>query len=141
MNTRTSAADAAPAQDARLIKLFAAHGPLGAQVEGFAPRPQQLELADAILRAIESSSTLVVEAGTGIGKTFAYLVPAFLAGGKVIISTGTKTLQDQLYERDVPAVRKLILLLPPVTSAPVTTISYSLFALLSNYVYILNFLF
>ena len=108
MNTRTSAADAAPAQDARLIKLFAAHGPLGAQVEGFAPRPQQLELADAILRAIESSSTLVVEAGTGIGKTFAYLVPAFLAGGKVIISTGTKTLQDQLYERDVPAVRKAL---------------------------------
>ena len=62
-------------------------------------------MASAILRAIEDTSTLVVEAGTGIGKTFAYLVPALLAGGKVIVSTGTKTLQDQLFERDLPTVR------------------------------------
>jgi len=65
-------------------------------------------MAAAILRAIENSETLVVEAGTGIGKTFAYLVPAFLAGGKVIVSTGTKNLQDQLFERDVPTVRKAL---------------------------------
>ena len=62
-------------------------------------------MASAILRAIEDTSTLVVEAGTGIGKTFAYLVPALLACGKVIVSTGTKTLQDQLFERDLPTVR------------------------------------
>jgi ATP-dependent DNA helicase DinG len=62
-------------------------------------------MAAAILHAIEDTRTLVVEAGTGVGKTFAYLVPALLAGGKVIVSTGTKTLQDQLFERDLPTVR------------------------------------
>ncbi len=62
-------------------------------------------MAQAILQAIEQGSALAVEAGTGTGKTFAYLVPALLAGGKVIISTGTKTLQDQLHDRDLPAVR------------------------------------
>ena len=94
--------------DHRLARLFAADGALAACVDGFGLRPQQLEMAAAILRAIEDSGTLVLEAGTGIGKTFAYLVPAFLAGGKVIVSTGTKTLQDQLFERDVPAVRKAL---------------------------------
>jgi ATP-dependent DNA helicase DinG len=68
-------------------------------------RPQQLELARAILQAIERDAVLVAEAGTGTGKTLAYLAPALLAGGKVIVSTGTKTLQDQLYDRDLPAVR------------------------------------
>jgi ATP-dependent DNA helicase DinG len=62
-------------------------------------------MAEAIRGAIERTEVLVAEAGTGTGKTFAYLVPALLAGGKVIISTGTKTLQDQLYDRDLPAVR------------------------------------
>jgi len=62
-------------------------------------------MAQAILAAIERTGILVAEAGTGTGKTFAYLVPALLAGGKVIVSTGTKTLQDQLYDRDLPAVR------------------------------------
>jgi len=94
--------------DHRLARLFAADGALAALVDGFDLRPQQLEMAGAILRAVEDSGTLVLEAGTGIGKTFAYLVPAFLAGGKVIVSTGTKTLQDQLFERDVPAVRKAL---------------------------------
>jgi len=62
-------------------------------------------MAQAILAAIERTGILVAEAGTGTGKTFAYLAPALLAGGKVIVSTGTKTLQDQLYDRDLPAVR------------------------------------
>jgi ATP-dependent DNA helicase DinG len=62
-------------------------------------------MARAILGAVERSEVLVVEAGTGTGKTFAYLVPALIAGGKVIVSTGTKTLQDQLFDRDLPAVR------------------------------------
>jgi ATP-dependent DNA helicase DinG len=88
--------------------VFAAQGPLAAQVPGYRPRPQQLEMAEAILGAIEKGSSLAVEAGTGTGKTFAYLVPALLAGGKVIVSTGTKTLQNQLYDRDLPAVREAL---------------------------------
>ncbi len=65
-------------------------------------------MAEAILDAIERTGVLVAEAGTGTGKTFAYLVPALLAGGKVIVSTGTKTLQDQLFDRDLPAVREAL---------------------------------
>jgi ATP-dependent DNA helicase DinG len=88
--------------------VFAAGGALATAVSGFKPRPQQLEMAQAIHDAIEQTAVLVAEAGTGTGKTFAYLVPALLAGGKVIVSTGTKTLQDQLYDRDLPAVRKAL---------------------------------
>jgi ATP-dependent DNA helicase DinG len=65
-------------------------------------------MAEAIQEAIERTDVLVAEAGTGTGKTFAYLVPALLAGGKVILSTGTKTLQDQLFDRDLPAVREAL---------------------------------
>ena len=86
-------------------QVFAAGGPLAAQVPGYRPRTQQIEMAQAILEAVQSGSMLAVEAGTGTGKTFAYLVPALIAGGKVIVSTGTKTLQNQLYDRDLPAVR------------------------------------
>ncbi len=75
---------------------------------GYKVREQQIDLAQRILHAIESTSVLVAEAGTGTGKTFAYLVPALLAGGKVLISTGTKNLQDQLFDRDLPAVRSAI---------------------------------
>ena len=89
-------------------RAFAPDGPLATAVDGFKPRPQQLEMAQAIHEAIEGTSVLVAEAGTGTGKTFAYLVPALLAGGKVIVSTGTKTLQDQLFDRDLPTVRKAL---------------------------------
>jgi ATP-dependent DNA helicase DinG len=85
--------------------MFAADGPLASSVRGFKLRAQQLEMARAIHEAIARTGVLVAEAGTGTGKTFAYLVPALLAGGKVIVSTGTKTLQDQLFDRDLPAVR------------------------------------
>jgi ATP-dependent DNA helicase DinG len=88
-----------------LERAFAADGPLAAAVSGFKLRPQQLEMAQAIHDAMARTGVLVAEAGTGTGKTFAYLVPALLAGGKVIVSTGTKTLQDQLFDRDLPAVR------------------------------------
>ena len=70
-----------------------------------ATAPQQVEFAQAVLEAIERAGVLIAEAGTGTGKTFAYLVPALLAGGQVIVSTGTKTLQDQLFHRDLPRVR------------------------------------
>ena len=85
--------------------LFGPAGPLARAAEGYRPRAQQLEFARAVLEAIEGSSVLIAEAGTGTGKTFAYLVPALLAGGRVIVSTGTKTLQDQLFHRDLPRVR------------------------------------
>ncbi|MBN8443147.1 MAG: ATP-dependent DNA helicase [Thauera sp.] len=85
--------------------IFAPDGPLAAAIPGFRARPQQIEMAQKIAEAIKGNRILVAEAGTGTGKTFAYLVPALLAGGKVIISTGTKTLQDQLFNRDLPTVR------------------------------------
>ncbi len=83
---------------------FSGGGFLSRAIEGFRPRPQQTEMAKAVLEAIAKSGLLVIEAGTGTGKTFAYLVPALLSGGKIIVSTGTKTLQDQLYTRDISAM-------------------------------------
>jgi len=87
---------------------FAVDGPLQSAIPGYRQREQQVEMAEAIAQAIDSTGVLVAEAGTGTGKTFAYLVPALLAGGKVIVSTGTKTLQDQLFDRDLPAVRQAL---------------------------------
>ncbi|MDP2786135.1 MAG: ATP-dependent DNA helicase [Sulfurimicrobium sp.] len=88
-----------------LDQIFSEQGPLAQAAQGYRPRPQQLAMAHAIAKAIEHHEILVAEAGTGTGKTFAYLIPALLSGGKVIVSTGTKTLQDQLFNRDIPAVR------------------------------------
>ncbi len=91
-----------------LEQAFGAAGPLARRIPAYRRRAEQVEMARAILAAIERTGILVAEAGTGTGKTFAYLVPALLAGGKVIVSTGTKTLQDQLYDRDLPAVREAL---------------------------------
>ena len=85
--------------------LFSSDGPLVQAIPGYRPRPQQVEMAQKIGEAIRGNRVLVAEAGTGTGKTFAYLVPALMSGGKVIVSTGTKTLQDQLFNRDLPTVR------------------------------------
>lgn len=95
--------------------VFAENGPLAESIPGYRLRAQQLELAQAIADAIKHGRQLVAEAGTGTGKTFAYLIPALLSGGKVIVSTGTKTLQDQLFNRDLPAVRDALKV--PVTVA------------------------
>ena len=86
-------------------RFFSEQSPLAAEVASFRPREQQLEMALAVAGAIRDNAILIVEAGTGTGTTFAYLVPALLAGGKVIISTGTKNLQDQLFQKDLPMVR------------------------------------
>jgi ATP-dependent DNA helicase DinG len=86
-------------------RFFSEQSPLATEVTSFRPREQQREMALAVADAIRGNEILVVEAGTGTGKTFAYLVPALLAGGKVIISTGTKNLQDQLFQKDLPMVR------------------------------------
>ena len=91
-----------------LDPIFREGGALAQSVEGFKHREQQVEFARAVLEAIETGGVLIAEAGTGTGKTFAYLVPALLAGGRVIVSTGTKTLQDQLFHRDLPRVRKAL---------------------------------
>ena len=87
-----------------LTEVFGPDGPLAKRIEGYRHRESQIEMAAKIAAAINESSVLVAEAGTGTGKTFAYLVPILLSGGKVIISTGTKTLQDQLFHRDIPTV-------------------------------------
>ena len=88
--------------------IFGAGGTLARRITGYRVRTQQIEMAEEVARAIRDCATLVCEAGTGTGKTVAYLVPALLSGGKVIISSGTKTLQDQLYQRDLPLVREAL---------------------------------
>jgi len=89
----------------KIADFFSPNGALAAHIPNFRSRPQQVEMAEAIAEAIAANGLLIAEAGTGTGKTFAYLVPALLAGGKVVISTGTKNLQDQLFQRDLPMVR------------------------------------
>ena len=84
---------------------LAADGPLAGNLPGYVVREAQGALAEAVADAIDSRATLIAEAGTGTGKTYAYLVPALLSGQRVIISTGTRALQDQLYHRDLPRVR------------------------------------
>ena len=88
-----------------LNDLFSAAGPLARAFDGYCERREQIEMAQAVQAAIRDARTVVLEAGTGVGKTAAYLVPALIEGGKVIVSTGTKALQDQLFHRDLPAVR------------------------------------
>jgi len=78
--------------------------PTGAQPAGLRAREDQLAMAEHVAAALEGRETLIVEAGTGTGKTFAYLVPALTSDGAVIVSTGTRALQDQLYHRDLPAI-------------------------------------
>jgi len=91
-----------------LSDVFSPEGLLAESIPGYRLRPQQLEMAERIASAISGNKVLVAEAGTGTGKTFAYLVPALLSGGKVIVSTGTKNLQDQLFSKDIPTVRKVL---------------------------------
>ncbi len=89
-------------------EFLSARSPLVGHVEGFAARAQQQEMAEAIARTLDQYGMLVCEAGSGTGKTFAYLVPALMSGKKVIVSTGTKHLQDQLFHRDLPVVREAL---------------------------------
>ena len=88
--------------------LLGADGPFAREVPNFAPREAQQHMARAVQQTIAGREMLIAEAGTGTGKTFAYLVPALLSGERVVISTGTKTLQDQLYFRDLPRVSSVL---------------------------------
>ncbi len=96
-------------------EIFGPQGWLANRIQGFSHRPQQQAMAEAVAEVMAQGGSLICEAGTGTGKTFAYLVPALMSGSKVIISTGTKNLQDQLYHRDLPRVREC--LSSPVSSA------------------------
>src|SRR5688572_21097248 len=91
-----------------LDEVFGPQGPLARAVPGFTPRRSQLMMATRVAGALEHRAPLVVEAGTGTGKTFAYLVPALLSRKRVLISTGTRTLQDQLFNKDLPQVAAAI---------------------------------
>ncbi len=88
--------------------LLGSEGPFAREVPGFVPRAVQQAMAAAVAEAIDARQALIAEAGTGTGKTFAYLVPALLSGQRVIVSTGTKALQDQLFHRDLPRVRSVL---------------------------------
>lgn len=87
---------------------FGPAGLLSSKVQGFEHRPQQAEMAEAVVRCFQLERPLLVEAGTGTGKTWAYLIPAILSGKKVVVSTGTKTLQDQILDHDIPFLKKLV---------------------------------
>jgi ATP-dependent DNA helicase DinG len=91
-----------------LGEIFGRGGPLARCVPGYAPRREQQLMAAAVRDALATLTNLVVEAGTGTGKTFAYLVPALLSGRRIVVSTGTRNLQDQLYSRDLPVVAAAI---------------------------------
>ena len=93
---------------ARVLHTLSAHGPIAAQTPGFEERAGQRDMALAVAEVLEQGGQLVVEAGTGVGKTFAYLVPVLLAGERALVSTATKALQDQLFARDIPRLLDLL---------------------------------
>ncbi len=99
-----------PTEDSRLRmdEVLGSDGLLSRHIDGFSFRSQQLAMAEMVADTMDSGGVLITEAGTGTGKTFAYLVPALLSGRKVIISTGTKNLQDQLFHRDLPLVQEAL---------------------------------
>ena len=96
-------------------QFFSEKGELSQSIQDYRVRQEQVDISVLIDEAITNKKRLIVEAGTGIGKTFAYLVPAFLSGGKIIISTATKNLQDQLFTKDIPMIRDALNV--PVTLA------------------------
>ena len=93
---------------AAVARAFAVDGPLAEHEPGFSPRPQQDLMAERIAQALQTRGTLVAEAGTGVGKTFAYLVPLLLSGQRALVSTATKSLQDQLFLRDLPRLAQAL---------------------------------
>jgi len=97
------------ASELEVAEILGEDGIIGEQIDDFRPRQSQLGMAELINQAIANAESKIIEASTGIGKSFAYLVPAYLSDKKVIISTGTKNLQDQLYYKDIPLIRKTVI--------------------------------
>ena len=91
-----------------MAEAFAPDGPLARADAGYLPREVQNRMADAVASAITDRAALVTEAGTGVGKTFAYLVPVLLSGRRTLVSTATKNLQDQLFFRDLPRLSEAL---------------------------------
>ncbi len=104
MNDVTEINVPAPVQEDSLAEAFSAAGPLAVRFPGYRPREGQLRMARAVLAAMEAGRHLVVEAGTGTGKTLGYLVPLLRSGKRILVSTGTRNLQNQLFDRDLPSV-------------------------------------
>ncbi len=94
------------------IEAFGVDGALANHIQGFSAREVQISMATAVCEAIAEKANLVVEAGTGVGKTFAYLIPALLSGQQIIVSTGSKNLQEQLFYKDLPALLSILDLSP-----------------------------
>lgn len=107
-DSKTAGAQEPSPLEQRMARVFSEDGPLSGAVSGFRLREGQREFALAVARTIDAQGTLVAEAGTGTGKTFAYLTPALLAGLTCIISTAGKALQDQLFSKDLPALSKAL---------------------------------
>ena len=84
------------------LELLGNRGPLQVALKGFKSRNQQMQMAQLVSEALAAREVLVIEAGTGTGKTFAYLIPALLSGSRILISTATRALQDQLFSKDLP---------------------------------------
>src|SRR5215468_2860473 len=93
---------------ADIADIFSPDGALAARLPGFSYRQAQQEMAALVAAALASGKNAAIEAGTGIGKTFAYLVPVLVFGRRAIVSTGTRTLQDQLFARDLPLLGALL---------------------------------
>jgi ATP-dependent DNA helicase DinG len=115
MNTNGEPSTAQPAQEHQPMRLndavaavFANDGPLAAGIDGYEPREGQRAMAGAVADVIEDGGTLLAEAGTGTGKTLAYLIPAILSRQRVLVSTGTKNLQEQIFSKDLPALQKAL---------------------------------
>ena len=97
-----------PQQNSATDNFFSPQGPLNDCLNNYQLRAEQVEMAKSVSNAIKDKESLVIEAGTGVGKTFAYLYPSLLKGGRVVISTATKNLQDQLFFNDIPKIREAL---------------------------------
>ena len=104
----TDAPRPSPGQESVWEEIFGPGGRLSAVLPGYEERPGQAEMAAAVAETLGEGGELLVEAGTGTGKTLAYLAPAALCGTRVVISTGTKTLQDQILHKDLPLLETLL---------------------------------
>jgi len=100
--------DVATALPAIVASVFAPDGALAGTMNGYEPREGQRRMAEAVAAVVSGGGTLLAEAGTGTGKTLAYLIPAILSGHRVLVSTGTKNLQEQIFYKDLPALQEAL---------------------------------